>query len=78
MSDASFSAVTASFTIGGLLGSLFSDYITNRNGFGRKGAVTTSTVLVGLGSALMTVSSSIPPFFIGRYYFLTSSYFYGT
>ncbi|KAA1474808.1 general substrate transporter [Dentipellis sp. KUC8613] len=64
MSDATFSAVTAVFTVGGLLGSLSSKYVVDR--FGRKGAVICNSVLVAMGSGLMGISASVAPLMFGR------------
>jgi len=64
MTDAEFSAVTASFTIGGLLGSIFANSLTDRRG--RKAAINVNAGLVAAGSALMTLSGSQFPLLIGR------------
>lgn len=69
MTDAEFSAVTASFTIGGLLGSIFANSLTDKRG--RKGAINVNAGLVAAGSALMSLSGSQLPLLIGRYAFGT-------
>ena len=65
MTDAEFSAVTASFTLGGLLGSLLANSLTDKRG--RKGAINVNAGLVAAGSALMALSGSQLPLLVGRY-----------
>jgi len=64
MSDAEFSVVTASFTIGGLVGSIFANPLTDRRG--RKGAMNVNAGLVAVGSTFMSLSGSQLPLLIGR------------
>lgn len=64
MSDTQFSAVTALFTIGGLLGSMLGKSLTDK--YGRRGAIKFNAVLVGIGAGLMTVANSISMLLIGR------------
>lgn len=64
MTDAQFSAVTASFTLGGLMGSLVGNIFAER--YGRKGAIKINAVFVTVGAGLMTVSASITPLLLGR------------
>ena len=65
LTDAQFSVVTASFTIGGLIGSLFGNSLTDSRG--RKGAIIVNTAFVAAGSALMTIGASLWPMVFGRY-----------
>ena len=65
MSDATFSVVTAVYTLGGLLGSLTANVIMDR--FGRKEAVQISSLLYALGAAAMGLSPALSSFIVGRY-----------
>jgi MFS family permease len=65
MSDVTFSAVTAVFTLGGLLGSLSANVLMDR--YGRKGAARASALFVALGTALMGVSASVSALGFGRW-----------
>ncbi|KII88903.1 hypothetical protein PLICRDRAFT_40541 [Plicaturopsis crispa FD-325 SS-3] len=65
MSDATFSVVTAVFTVGGLAGSLCSNLVMDR--WGRKAAIRASALHTALGAGLMTVSASITPLLLGRF-----------
>ncbi|KAG5221515.1 25S rRNA adenine-N(1) methyltransferase [Salix suchowensis] len=65
MDDFTFSAVTAVFTIGGLLGSVVANLVTDK--YGRKGATRASALLVALGTAFMTVAGSVGVIAFGRY-----------
>lgn len=64
MSDATFSVVTAVYTVGGLLGSLVANVVMDRAG--RKGAVQASSALFVLGAAVMGAANSLWPLIIGR------------
>ncbi|KAJ8508546.1 hypothetical protein ONZ45_g9191 [Pleurotus djamor] len=64
MDDFTFSAVTSVFTIGGLLGSMAANFVTEK--YGRKGATQASAVLTILGTALMTIGSSVGSLGFGR------------
>ena len=64
MSDGTFSVVTAVYTVGGLLGSMFANVIMDR--WGRKGACTISSVAIILGSGIMGVAASLSPLMLGR------------
>ncbi|KIJ29886.1 hypothetical protein M422DRAFT_36797 [Sphaerobolus stellatus SS14] len=64
MNDLQFSIVTSAFTIGGLLGSIGAD--RSMESLGRKSSIRLCTLLILLGSALMTVSASVPPMVVGR------------
>lgn len=64
MDDFTFSAVTAVFTIGGLLGSVVANLVTDK--YGRKGATRASALLVALGTAFMTVAGSVGIMAFGR------------
>jgi len=64
MSDFIFSVVTAIFTIGGLIGSLFANLIMDSRG--RKGATRVSAAFTAGGAALMALSSSVIPLGLGR------------
>ncbi|GJE86819.1 MFS general substrate transporter [Phanerochaete sordida] len=64
MSDATFSVVTAVYTVGGLLGSLVANVVMDRAG--RKGAVQASSALFVLGAAIMSSAASLWPLIIGR------------
>ncbi|GJJ12465.1 hypothetical protein Clacol_006707 [Clathrus columnatus] len=64
MSDFKFSVVTASFTVGGCVGSIAGNHVADVRG--RKSSIRISAILVFLGAGLMTISSSVPPLVIGR------------
>ncbi|KAK0197516.1 general substrate transporter [Armillaria mellea] len=64
MTEFTFSVVTASFTLGGLLGSLFANIITDK--YGRKFAANTSGAVMTLGTAIMGLATGVPALFIGR------------
>ncbi|KAF4578645.1 hypothetical protein EYR36_000452 [Pleurotus pulmonarius] len=64
MDDFTFSAVTAVFTIGGLIGSIVANPITNK--YGRKGATRASALLVALGTVFMTIAGSVGVMAFGR------------
>jgi len=64
MSDFTFSVVTAIFTIGGLIGSLFANYIMDLHG--RLRAARVSAILFGLGAFIMSASSTVPTLALGR------------
>ncbi|TFK95548.1 general substrate transporter [Pterulicium gracile] len=65
MSDFTFSAITASFTIGGLMGSLIANLVMER--YGRKGASRVSAGVMTVGAALMGTSGSITQIGLGRW-----------
>ncbi|KAJ8584458.1 general substrate transporter [Rhizopogon salebrosus TDB-379] len=65
MSDATFSVVTAMFTVGGFFGSLFSNIVMDR--YGRKGASRLSAALTATGAALFGLSASVGPLILGRF-----------
>ncbi|KAF8502449.1 general substrate transporter [Gautieria morchelliformis] len=65
MSKFAFTLVTSSFIAGGLLGSIAANY--SMESFGRKGSIRINTLLIFLGSSIMTVSASVPPLVIGRF-----------
>jgi MFS transporter, SP family, solute carrier family 2 (facilitated glucose transporter), member 3 len=71
MSDATFSVVTAMFTVGGFFGSLFSNIVMDR--YGRKGASRLSAALTATGAALFGLSASVGPLILGRYVLHTSN-----
>ncbi|KAI0811033.1 general substrate transporter [Irpex lacteus] len=64
MSDATFSVVTAVYTVGGLLGSLVANVVMDR--WGRRGAVRASAVMFAIGSGIMGMSASLSPLIFGR------------
>jgi MFS transporter, SP family, solute carrier family 2 (facilitated glucose transporter), member 3 len=64
MSDSVFSAVTAVFTLGGLVGSMGANILMDRHG--RKGATRTCAVIVSTGATLMGFSSSVLLLGLGR------------
>lgn len=64
MSDLTFSFITAIFTVGGLSGSLCANVIMDK--WGRKGATKASGVLIGMGSLMMAISSSVGILGLGR------------
>ncbi|KAJ3553577.1 hypothetical protein NM688_g3534 [Phlebia brevispora] len=64
MSDATFSVVTAVYTVGGFLGSFFAGGVMDR--WGRKGAVRASAIMVIIGSGIMGIASSLSPLIFGR------------
>lgn len=72
MSDWTFSAITAIFTLGGLTGSLLSNVVMDR--YGRKGAARVSAVFVTLGTGLMGVSGGVIGLGLGRLVTGTSAY----
>ena len=65
MNDFAFSLVTAIFTIGGLVGSLFANRVMDSRG--RLGASRLSSIFVAVGGIVLSVSRSVPVFAIGRY-----------
>ncbi|TDL27218.1 general substrate transporter [Rickenella mellea] len=65
MTDAQFSAVTASFTAGGLVGSLAGNVL--QENYGRKGALRIHAALIALGAGMMTIAASITVLFLGRF-----------
>ena len=67
MDDATFSLVTAVYTVGGFFGSAVAGTIMD--GWGRKGAVLSSSFIMALGSGFMGVSASLSPLIFGRYVF---------
>ncbi|TRM62904.1 general substrate transporter [Schizophyllum amplum] len=64
MDDFTFSIVTSVFTVGGLLGSLGSNYVSDK--WGRKGAARASSLFVAVGAGLMAASQSVAMLAIGR------------
>ncbi|KAH8102879.1 general substrate transporter [Cristinia sonorae] len=64
MTDATFSVVTAVYTIGGLLGSMVANVVMDR--WGRKGAVLVSAGGTAVGAGLMGVAGSMVPLVLGR------------
>ena len=64
LTDAEFSAVTASFTLGGLIGSLWGNSLGDQRG--RKGAIKVDAMVMGAGAALMTVASNMGMLLVGR------------
>jgi MFS transporter, SP family, solute carrier family 2 (facilitated glucose transporter), member 3 len=64
MSDATFSVVTAVFTIGGLLGSMGANVLIERRG--RRSAVRAAALLNLLGAGLMTAASTVSALIGGR------------
>ncbi|KAL1732920.1 general substrate transporter [Schizophyllum commune] len=64
MDDFTFSVVTSVFTVGGLIGSIGSNVISDK--WGRKGASRTSSLFVAVGAGLMAASNSISMLAIGR------------
>ncbi|KAH8108460.1 general substrate transporter [Phellopilus nigrolimitatus] len=64
LSDAQFSAVTASFTVGGLLGSLLGTPLTARRG--RRGALVVDGVITAVGAGLMTLAPNMSVLLLGR------------
>ncbi|KAL0947270.1 hypothetical protein HGRIS_013392 [Hohenbuehelia grisea] len=64
MDEPTFSAVTASFTFGGLIGSLASDKLMAKHG--RHGAARVSGVCTTAGTALMAFAGSVTLFGLGR------------
>ncbi|KAG8904708.1 hypothetical protein FRB99_001294, partial [Tulasnella sp. 403] len=65
MSNATFGLVTSVFTIGGLFGSLASNYLMNR--FGRKGAAKFNAGFILVGSVLMALAWSSGSLMFGRF-----------
>ncbi|KAI5124073.1 hypothetical protein M0805_003900 [Coniferiporia weirii] len=64
MTDAQFSAVTASFTIGGLLGSLLGTPLTERRG--RRGALIVNGLFIAVGGSLMALAPGMGTLLVGR------------
>ncbi|KAI0798098.1 general substrate transporter [Abortiporus biennis] len=64
MSDATFSVVTAVYTVGGLLGSSGANVVMDK--WGRKGAVKASAVVGVVGAGLMAMASSLTLLILGR------------
>lgn len=64
MSEFIFSVVTAVFTIGGLIGSLFANLVMDSRG--RRGATRVSALFTAGGAALMGLSSSVTFLSLGR------------
>lgn len=64
MSDATFSAVTSVFPVGGLLGSAIANVVMDKRG--RRGAIRISAISTTIGSLLMGLSPVLAPLFIGR------------
>lgn len=64
MNNATFSVVTAAFTVGGLVGSLMASYSVDR--FGRKGALLGSSSLYATGSGIMAGAHNAAVFGVGR------------
>ena len=64
MTDATFSVVTAVYTIGGLLGSMGANVIMDK--YGRRGAVRGAGAFFVVGSGLMGVAGSLLPLIAGR------------
>ncbi|THH04819.1 hypothetical protein EW145_g5246 [Phellinidium pouzarii] len=64
MTHAEFSAVTASFTIGGLLGSLFGTSLTDRRG--RRGALIVNGIFLAVGGGCMALAPGISLLLLGR------------
>lgn len=67
MSDFLFSAITAVFTVGGLVGSLLATGVMDR--YGRKGAATMSAAFVAAGTASMGFAGSAGALAFGRFVF---------
>ena len=64
MNDTQFSVVTSAFTIGGLVGSLAGNPLTDKRG--RRGALRINAGLIAAGAFLVTVSTAISPLVLGR------------
>ena len=64
MSEFIFSVVTAVFTVGGLIGSLFANLVMDSRG--RRSATTVSAICTASGTALMGLSNSVTLLGIGR------------
>ncbi|KAM6500706.1 General substrate transporter [Amanita muscaria] len=64
MSNFTFSIVTAIFTIGGLIGSTVANLVMDR--WGRKGATKVSALLITSGAGVMSLSTNVPAFLLGR------------
>ncbi|KAL9938802.1 hypothetical protein V8E36_002521 [Tilletia maclaganii] len=58
MSDSQFGLITAFFTLGGFLGSLFISPLSSRLRWGRRASILLSAVLNAAGAALLSLSSS--------------------
>ncbi|KAF8303086.1 general substrate transporter [Clavulina sp. PMI_390] len=65
MSKTVFGIVTASFTLGGFLGSSFASYFLER--WGRRGSLIINSMVVALGSAFFSASSTINGLMFGRF-----------
>lgn len=65
LTDTEFSAVTALFTVGGLVGSLLGTPLTERRG--RRGALLVDGILIAVGCGLMTCASGIGLLLAGRF-----------
>lgn len=66
LTDAEFSAVTAFFTVGGLVGSLLGTPLTERRG--RRGALVVDGILIAVGCALMSVAPGMSFLLAGRFF----------
>lgn len=66
LTDAEFSAVTAFFTVGGLVGSLLGTPVTERRG--RRGALIVDGILIAVGSALMSLAPGMGLLLAGRFF----------
>ncbi|KAI0028353.1 general substrate transporter [Vararia minispora EC-137] len=64
ISNSEFSIVTSIFTVGGLVGSLYSDYLQDR--FGRKGALQLSAGFTALGAGFSSIASEYGLLLLGR------------
>ncbi|CAD6892749.1 unnamed protein product [Tilletia controversa] len=58
MSDSEFGLITACFTLGGFLGSLFISPLSSRLRWGRRAGILLSAVLNSVGAALLSISVS--------------------
>lgn len=65
MTDAQYSLVVAMLLAGGLPGALAASYLSDR--FGRRRALLASTALMGTGSLILTVATSITSMMAGRF-----------
>jgi len=65
MSDVAFSFVTAIFTVGGLAGSLVANLVVDS--WGRRGTQRLCAIFIGIGSALMGLTSSLSILLVGRF-----------
>ena len=66
LTDAEFSAVTAFFTVGGLVGSLLGTPLTERRG--RRGALVVDGILIVVGCALMSLAPGMSFLLAGRFF----------